>query len=851
MGLVVRFGLTMKKVVIILVFLIATVVQGQPVWKMWGYDMQHTHRSPIVGSQTNDLKWSHDYHTAIHPLPVIGSDETLYFGVDWDPDMGYGFLSVSPIDGDQNWTYDIGGSVLSTAAIFWHADSVGMNGRIFASSNDGNVYAIAPDGTTQWIFYSGGSMASTISLAIDGTIYVSNSAIFFALNPVDGTVIWQIDLGQTGNAPPAIGDNGIIYKGSYQLLYAFDSDGNVLWTFPTNGWIGASSIGADGTIYVCSDKIYAINSDGSEKWSTAIEGENYYSPPAIALDGTIYIGSGQLYALDPDDGSIIWIFNEGEGVNAYSTPTIGGDGTIYVGGKGVNLFSIDPNGTENWSFEADERLNSPVIGSDGTLYITSSDDNLYVIGDTLTYSGPIWHVSISGSDDNDGSEEYPFATIQAGIDAGSDGDTVLVHPGNYSGNNYIYGKNIILGSLYLTTGDTSYIVNTLIDGYNSECPLMIHGGVSSECRVTGFTMQNGEGCVFGQGGGIYIEGSSPRLDHLIVKNNHSTSYGGGICIKIGSSPALDEIIIQNNSADQYGGGIYSEDHSNPILNNVVIRNNSAEFGGGIYSIAYSNLDLENIEISNNSAEHGAGICLTDSSSASLDHVLISNNTGLESPGIYTFRSNLDMSFSTVVGNSYTISNSGVINNAYSLITIANSILWNESVENEYWADSLFTTNITYSLVKGGYSGEGNIDTDPLFCNPDNGDFTLAQNSPCVGTGENGVHMGAFGVGCDALVIAENNVVPELYTLHQNYPNPFNPVTTLRYDLPEDALVNIIIYDMMGRQIKTLINEHQTAGYRSLQWNATNNVGSPLSAGIYLYMIQAGDFMQTKKMVLLK
>ena len=112
-------------------------------------------------------------------------------------------------------------------------------------------------------------------------------------------------------------------------------------------------------------------------------------------------------------------------------------------------------------------------------------------------------------------------------------------------------------------------------------------------------------------------------------------------------------------------------------------------------------------------------------------------------------------------------------------------------------------------------------------------------------------MGAFGVGCDALVIAENNVVPELYTLHQNYPNPFNPVTTLRYDLPEDALVNIIIYDMMGRQIKTLINDHQAAGYRSLQWNATNNAGSPLSAGIYLYMIQAGDFMQTKKMVLLK
>ena len=85
----------------------------------------------------------------------------------------------------------------------------------------------------------------------------------------------------------------------------------------------------------------------------------------------------------------------------------------------------------------------------------------------------------------------------------------------------------------------------------------------------------------------------------------------------------------------------------------------------------------------------------------------------------------------------------------------------------------------------------------------------------------------------------------------NYPNPFNPVTTLRYDLPEEALVNITIYDMMGRQVKTLINDQRTAGYRSTQWNATNDADSPVSAGIYLYMIQAGDFRQTKKMILLK
>jgi len=98
---------------------------------------------------------------------------------------------------------------------------------------------------------------------------------------------------------------------------------------------------------------------------------------------------------------------------------------------------------------------------------------------------------------------------------------------------------------------------------------------------------------------------------------------------------------------------------------------------------------------------------------------------------------------------------------------------------------------------------------------------------------------------------DNRMMPTEYAIHQNYPNPFNPVTTLRYDIPENAMINITIYDMLGRQVKTLINQTQDAGYRSVIWDATNDYGKPVSAGIYLYQIQAGEYMQTKKMVLLK
>ena len=97
----------------------------------------------------------------------------------------------------------------------------------------------------------------------------------------------------------------------------------------------------------------------------------------------------------------------------------------------------------------------------------------------------------------------------------------------------------------------------------------------------------------------------------------------------------------------------------------------------------------------------------------------------------------------------------------------------------------------------------------------------------------------------------SETLPQGFALEQNFPNPFNPFTTLRYDLPENALVNITIYDMMGRVVRTMVNTQQNAGFKSLRWNATNDKGALISAGLYLYTIQAGEFRQTKKMVLLK
>lgn len=86
----------------------------------------------------------------------------------------------------------------------------------------------------------------------------------------------------------------------------------------------------------------------------------------------------------------------------------------------------------------------------------------------------------------------------------------------------------------------------------------------------------------------------------------------------------------------------------------------------------------------------------------------------------------------------------------------------------------------------------------------------------------------------------------IYDLSQNYPNPFNPSTKINYALPTDGQVSIKIFDMSGKEVMSLVNEVKTAGYYSVNFNASN-----LSSGIYFYSLSAADFTATKKMMLVK
>lgn len=284
-------------------------------------------------------------------------------------------------------------------------------------------------------------------------------------------------------------------------------------------------------------------------------------------------------------------------------------------------------------------------------------------------------------------------TIQEGINATAEGDTVLVQPGTYIENINFNGNNITVASLFLTTQDSSYISQTIIDGNNDGCVVIFENGEDSTAVLCGFTITNGfENGFYGggitcrynvcpsllnliiigndsedRGGGILCMDSSLHLQDVIIASNGDNSWQGGGLYCLTSDIVLENVIISDNFATG-GGGIYCNDNSNLILSNVTIvdnyagqgggigcgssnltilnstlRNNSASFGGAI-SCSSSILDLENVEISNNQAiDSGGGIHSSYNCNLSLENVnLMHNSAGLYGGSINLWQSALDM-----------------------------------------------------------------------------------------------------------------------------------------------------------------------------------------------------------------
>ena len=476
-----------------------------------------------------------------------------------------------------------------------------------------------------------------------------------------------------------------------------------------------------------------------------------------------------------------------------------------------------------------------------------SDIGVYYPDHQICDIGKIVHVSTQGSDETgDGTAQNPYRTINHSADEAYSGDTVLVENGIYDENVIVTAKYVYLTSNYIFSQDTMDIHSTIIDG-GSDTTTAIFSNCDSTTAITGFTIRNGVGWF---GGGIFSNYSDLLISNNIITGNTSNVVGGGICCQ----------------------------HGNPSINNNYIHNNTASSGGGI-ECYYSAAVIKHNIISGNDAHRGGGLYTSNhDEGSSINNNVISMNIAYRGGGYECFGETSPMNnnvFSLNQASTY----GGAIFCHWSSPELINSILWGDSASSsgqEIYADSMSFPVVAYCDVQGGWQGMGNININPLFRDQANGDFHLmsvvcgdSADSPCIDTGHpdsidivlgcqfglggSRADMGAYGgnngdwiTGIGDEEFPDKNLIPQRISLLQNYPNPFNVETTIEFILPEPLNVQVTVYDLLGREVQTLIDKYKQTGIHSIIFDA-----SGLSSGVYFYRLQAGDNIETKRMVLLK
>jgi len=367
----------------------------------------------------------------------------------------------------------------------------------------------------------------------------------------------------------------------------------------------------------------------------------------------------------------------------------------------------------------------------------------------------------------------------------------------------------------------------------------------------------------GGGFGCYSTGDLEIRDNLfegnIAKSRDAWGEGGAILIDDEYLTLYGRKIVSGNrfinnqsigqSASAGGGAIEIFRTIATVSGNYFDQNtaqSSSSYGGAI-RIVRSAFKLENNIFCENSATWGGAVYIT---------------------GLPQMGTGMDFINNTIINNIASSIGGGI--RVYDVpVNIINSILWGNSPDQI--AVNSGSVIAQYNDIQGGWTGTGNINVDPLFV-PGDSLYNLSDLSFCIGAGADstlGYSVPPLDYdgdprpnpsGCMPDIGAQespectpvtgieevNSDIPKVFTLKQNYPNPFNPRTTIEFSIPKTETVKLKIYNLLGQEVTTLVSDKLTPGEYKYTWDA-----SQLASGVYYYKITAGNYVDIKKLILLK
>ncbi|MBU0520258.1 right-handed parallel beta-helix repeat-containing protein [bacterium] len=372
-------------------------------------------------------------------------------------------------------------------------------------------------------------------------------------------------------------------------------------------------------------------------------------------------------------------------------------------------------------------------------------------------------------------------------------------------------------------------------------------------RVENCTISENEASTWG--GGVALYDGTQEFINCVFDSNVSYFRGGAVYCDVGELSFYECDFTYNYS--QVAGGALQLQHFDATIDRCNFLNNSAGEDGGAVSLWFGFYgDIRNCLFSENIAGEKGGAIQIDDATVPITNCTFTNNIA-QSGGAFFSRCPLELHVHDIV----------------------NSIFWMNEPD-EITTDGYVEVDVRYSDVFGGWVGEGNIAVDPLFVNPSGQDLHLQSTvasyhyglwdpdpglSPCIDMGDvysqvlfepfpNGerINLGAYG-GTSQASLSEvtgvsynNGQVVKVTTQLSTYPNPFNPTTVLSYQLSGSCRINLSVDDISGRVVATLVDGWREAGSHQVTFD-----GSDLASGIYFCRLEAGEVVQTLKMVLVK
>jgi hypothetical protein len=408
--------------------------------------------------------------------------------------------------------------------------------------------------------------------------------------------------------------------------------------------------------------------------------------------------------------------------------------------------------------------------------------------------------------------------------------------------------------------------------------------------LAGITVTNGHGLLFehySRGGGMYCDASSPTVTDCVFDRNYAHAGGGaycsggspsfvdcifsnnsgcGVCAAAESEPELIGCAFYGNSISSYGGGLICARYSSVVATDCIFIGNVAAGGGGVFAVD-TNSQITGCVFHGNSATYeGGGASCYFYEQAVFAHCTFSGNSSEIGGAVFCYDSDPVFEDCTFYGN---FSDEGAFQKRHGDPTVSNTIIAFSpqgcAIECEGGSPPTLTCCDIYGNAGGDWVGgiasqygiAGNISEDPLFCDPENGNFFLHEDSPCAPFSPPNPEcdlIGAWPVGCDPALVSEPARSRDRLQLSLCVPTPCVGDAQIEYTIPDGICgmhFRLDVLDPTGRRVRTIAHGAARSGSHCACWSGLSKGGGVVPSGSYYCRLRVGVEERTKRLILVR